>query len=352
MGNLIPTNPNPQSLTSARGSMSSKAGTVNKMERKAIVELGGIEPLSDSLDEALGEYLCTCCADALANLAIDDNCRGAVGDSNAIENLVNILGNAAHPDADVSARQSALCEHAAACLRNLALDESNAKKMAVCGAIPALITLCNDGSPVTRGMSACCLACIAKFKDRCEQICDYGAAQPLIRMLEMEEEVCQLSSAGCLNELSRLRRNKFKISHNKGFETLIRVLARPRDPSIEGDFLLQMVQEKAMLILLNLVEDDKLHKKAVKLGVIATSIHQLEVGSSLGKEAAAWILCHLIKHVTEEQRVETAVPLADMIRGNQWSTKSASCKVSSYKVCVAFWIFTHGSPSLNARLRQ
>ena len=108
-----------------------------------------------------------------------------------------------------------------------------------------------------------------------------------------------------------------------------------------------------MLILLNLVEDDKLHKKAVKLGVIATSIHQLEVGSSLGKEAAAWILCHLIKHVTEEQRVETAVPLADMIRGNQWSTKSASCKVSSYKVCVAFWIFTHGSPSsLNARLRQ
>jgi len=309
----------------ARGSMSSKAGSVNKMERKAMVELGAIKPLSDSLDEALGEYLCTCCADALANLAIDNECREAVGSSDAIENLVNILGNAAHPDSDKSARQSALCEHAAACLRNLALDENNSRKMARCGAIPALITLTNDGSPVTRGMSACTLACIAKSKDKCEQICDYGAAQGLLRMLEMKEEVCQLSSAGCLNELSRLKRNKFKISHNSGYEVLNRVLLRKMQGD-EGDFLLQMVQEKAILVLLNLVEEPQLQKKAVKKGVISTSIIHLSKGSNLGKEAAAWILCHLTSSLTDDQRKETAIPIAKMIGCDTWSVKSTGCK--------------------------
>ena len=75
-------------------------------------------------------------------------------------------------------------------------------------------------------------------RSRCEQICDYGAAAPLIKMLDMKEEVCQLSAAGCLNELSRLRRNKLKISHTGGFQAFLKVLDK------EGDFLLQMVQEK------------------------------------------------------------------------------------------------------------
>jgi len=248
-----------------------------------------------------------------------------VGASDAIENLVNILGNAAHPDSDPKARQTALCEHAAACLRNLALDENNSDKMARAGAIPALITLTNDGSPVTRGMSACTLACIAKSKTRCEQICDYGAAQGLLKMLEMEEEVCQLSSAGCLNELSRLQRNKFKISHNFGFETLIRVLGRNMKGD-ETDFLLQMVQEKAILILLNLVEEEQLQKKAVKKNTIPTSIVHLSKGSGLAKEAAAWILCCLSKSLKSDQRKECAIPLSRMVSDEKWSVKSAGCK--------------------------
>ena len=182
----------------ARGSRSSKAGDVNFRERKAIIEMGGITPLAQSLDEKNGEFLMTCAADALANLAVDDTARQAVGSSQAIEKLVGILAEAAHPDADPAHKKSDLSEYAAACLRNLALEENNAVKMAEFGAIPALIQLSIDANPVTRGMCACCLACIAKDKHRCEQICDYGAAGPLIRMLSMPEEVCQLSAAGCL----------------------------------------------------------------------------------------------------------------------------------------------------------
>lgn len=202
------------------------------------MQMGGVEPLAESLDQKNGEFLVTCVADALANLAIDTQGREAVGKSKAIGKLVKILSDASHPDADPAQRQSGLAEYAAACLRNLALDEANAIKMADFGAIPAMIQLSVDSNPVTKGMCACCLACIAKEKHRCEQICDYGAAGPLIKMLDMKEEVCQLSAAGCLNELSRLRRNKLKISHTGGFQALLKVLDK------EGDFLLQMVQEK------------------------------------------------------------------------------------------------------------
>lgn len=114
----------------ARGSRSSKAGDVNHRERKSIVEMGGIRPLAESLEETNGEFLMTCAADALANLAVDEASRKAVGDSKAIEKLVSILGDAAHPDSDPKEKLSELSEYAAMCLRNLALEEHNAQKMA------------------------------------------------------------------------------------------------------------------------------------------------------------------------------------------------------------------------------
>jgi hypothetical protein len=114
----------------ARGSRSSKAGDVNYRERKAIVEMGGILPLAESLEETNGEFLMTCAADALANLAVDETSRKAVGDSKAIEKLVSILADAAHPDSDPKEKLSELSEYAAMCLRNLALEEANAAKMA------------------------------------------------------------------------------------------------------------------------------------------------------------------------------------------------------------------------------
>ena len=148
----------------ARGSRSSKAGDVNERERRSIVDMGGVQPLAESLDQNNGEFLVTCVADALANLAIDEQGREAVGKSKAILKLVKILSDASHPDADPAQRQSGLAEYAAACLRNLALDEANAMKMAEYGAIPAMIQLSVDSNPVTKGMCACCLACIAKEK--------------------------------------------------------------------------------------------------------------------------------------------------------------------------------------------
>ena len=72
----------------------------------------------------------TCAADALANLAVDETSRKAVGDSKAIEKLVSILADAAHPDSDPKEKLSELSEYAAMCLRNLALEEANAAKMA------------------------------------------------------------------------------------------------------------------------------------------------------------------------------------------------------------------------------
>ncbi|GMH94718.1 hypothetical protein TrVE_jg11050 [Triparma verrucosa] len=306
----------------ARGSMSSKPGDVNSRERKAIVEMGGVVPLANSLDPKNGDFLLTCVTDALANLAIDEQGREAVGKSDAVEKLVSILSDASHPDADPAQRQSELAEYAAACLRNLALDEGNSEKMAACGAIPAMIQLSIDSRPVTKGMCACCLACIAKEKMRCEQICDYGAAGPLIKMLDMKEEVCQLSAAGCLSELSRLRRNKLKISHTGGFEALLKVLDK------EGDFLVQMVQEKAIAILLNLCEEKELKHHAVKLGVIPRAIKYLTIGSPNAKESAAWILCRLSKYMEAEQRQETCIPVARMIDSDIWSVKSSAASAT------------------------
>lgn len=83
----------------------------------------------------------------------------------------------------------------------------------------------------------------------------------------------------------RLRRNKLKISHTGGFEALLKVLDK------EGDFLVQMVQEKAIAILLNLCEEKELKHHAVKMGVIPRAIKFLTVGTPTGKESAAWILC-------------------------------------------------------------
>jgi len=249
---------------------------------------------------------------------VDETSRQAVGNSKAIEKLVSILADAAHPDSDPKERHSELSEYAAMCLRNLALEEANAQKMADFGAIPALIQLSVDANPVTRGMCACCLACIAKDKIRCEQVCDYGAAGPLIKMLSMEEEVCQLSAVGCLNELSRLKRNKLKISHTGGFEELLKIL------ELDGDFLLIMVQEKAIAVLLSMCEEKVLRKHAIKCGTVKAAIKMIEVGNWNAKVSGAWILVHLKDLLTEEEKALTYLPIAKMIDAEQWPVKSAA----------------------------
>ena len=299
-----------------RGSRSAKAGDVNARERACVVDMGGVTPLAAALSDRCGDYLRTCAADALANLAIDARSRVAVGESRAIERLVGILLDAAHPDAKPETRRSDIAEYAAACLRNLALDEGNACKMAEFGAVPALVQLSLEGTPVTKGMCACCLACMAKDRGRCEQICDYGAARPLIAMLHMPEEVCQLSASGCLNELSRLKRNKINIAHNGGFEALLVVLAK------HGDELLKMMQEKCVCILLNLVEEVSLQQKAVKTGVVVTAIDFLTRGTEVGRIAAVKILCQLTSYLTKAERESTARPVVRLIRDSSWPVQS------------------------------
>jgi hypothetical protein len=141
-------------------------------------------------------------------------------------------------------------------------------------------------------------------------------------MLDMEEAVCQLSAAGCLNELSRLTRNKEKIRHTGGVEAIITLLRK------EGDFLVQMVQEKAVSILLNIVEEKHLQNHCVKCGAVEVALKEAAVGTPNGKQSAAWILVSLSKYLSPEERIASCAAIGEMLDETTWSVRSAAARAS------------------------
>jgi len=192
-----------------------------------------------------------------------------------------------------------------------------------------MIQLSIDGNAITRGMCACCLACIAKNKRRCEMVCDYGACRPLIKMLGMEEPVCQLSAAGCLNELSRLRRNKEKIKHTGGVEALIKMLDKSGEAMEPHNAqLLQMVQEKCIAVLLNICEEAHLRNHCVKSGAVRAALKQAKSGTSDGKQSAASILVELGKFLTPVERKDSCAAIGNMIDEPLWRVRSAAARAT------------------------
>ena len=143
-----------------------------------------------------------------------DRCSGISSDS--LNSLVKDLRNFAATEAQ---------EKAASELKDLARDDDNKIAIANAGAIPLLVQLLRDGTPLAREVAAGALHRMAGNDDNKIAIATAGAIPPLVQLLRDGTPLAREVAAGALHRMAGNDDNKIAIAKAGAIPLLVRLVS-------------------------------------------------------------------------------------------------------------------------------